>query len=229
MPVSPVPSSETEQIPWLTNFGSKFANYAGTLGFTPAEVTSAQLDIGYLIYLLNVRLPHVRQTLAATVEYKNFIKEGEASAPLPATLPGTLAPPDYPAPVLPGALTRIKKLVQNIKTRPGYTETIGQDLGIIAVDASASPEVPTLSLTNSTVGTVTLAWNKAGWTGVKIQSRTGNGNWQDLGVDLYSPYVDSRPLSVANQPEKREYRASYLDGDVAMTRFSQVLEVTVKA
>lgn len=229
MPVSPVPSSESEQIPWLTNFSPKLANYAATLGLQPAEVTAIQADVSYLIYLLNVRLPHERQTLAATVEYKNFMKEGDAALPLPATLPGTVAPPAYPAPVLPGALNRIRKLVLNIKTRAGYTETIGQDLGIIAVDSSATPDAPTLSLVNANAGNVTLAWNKSGWTGVKIQSRTGSGDWQDVGVDLYSPFVDTRPLTVANQPEKREYRASYLDGDAVMTGTSQVLEVTVGA
>jgi len=223
----PVPNSETDLIPWLTNFSPKLANYATTLGLLPAEVTATQADISYIVYLLNVRIPNERQTLAATVEFKNFMKDGDAAAPLPATLPGTVAPPAYPAAIQPGAMVRLRKLVQNIKTRPGYTETIGQDLGIIAVDESTAPTVPTLSLVNASAGNVTLNWNKAGWTGVKIQSRTGTGSWMDLGVDLYSPFVDTRPLTTPGQPEKREYRASYLDGDTVLSGTSQVIEVTV--
>ncbi len=227
MPGSPVPISEVELIPWLTNFSPKLANYATTLGLLPAEVTATQEDADYLIYLLNVRIPSERQTLAATVEYKNFIKDGDASAPLPATLPGTVAPPAYPASILPGAMTRLRKLVQNIKSRPGYTDTIGEDLGIIVTNDASAPVAPTLSLVNAVAGGVTLNWNKGGWTGVKIQSRTGNGNWMDVGMDLYSPFVDTRPLTTPGQPERREYRASYLDGDTVLTGMSQVIEVTV--
>jgi hypothetical protein len=224
---SPVPISETDLIPWLTNFGPKLSNYAATLGLAPTDVTATQTDIGYLIYLINVRVPSERQTLAATVEYKNFIKDGDAAAPLPATLPGTVAPPAYPAAILPGALVRLRKLVQNIKTRPGYTETIGLDLGIITSDDSTAPQVPTLALVSAVAGSVTFNWNKSGWTGVKFQSRTNGGAWIDLGVDLYSPFVDTRPLASAGLPETREYRAAYLDGDTVLSGSSQIVQVTV--
>lgn len=227
MPGSPVPNSETELVPWLTNFGPKLANYAFTLGLDPAEVTQTQAEIDFLVYLLNVRVPAERQTLAATVEFKNFIKEGDAAAPLPATLPGTVAPPAYPATVPAGVLVRLRKLVQNIKSRPGYTETIGQDLGIIATDGTAAAPAPTLTLVSATAGAVTLAWNKSGWTGVKVQGRSNGGAWTDLGVDLYSPFVDTRPLATPGSSETREYRAAYLDGDTVQPDYSQVLPVTV--
>jgi hypothetical protein len=224
---SPIPITESELVPWLTNFGPKLANYAATLNLDPADVTSTQADIGYVIYLINVRIPAERQSLSATVEYKNFIKDGDASAPLPATLPGTVAPPAYPAAILPGAMTRLRKLVQNIKTRPGYTETIGQDLGIIATDQSSAPQVPTLAPVSAVAGSVTFNWNKSGWTGVKLQGRTNGGPWTELGVDLFSPFVDTRPLAAPGMPETREYRAAYLDGDTALTGYSQVVQVTV--
>ncbi|MEO5916118.1 MAG: hypothetical protein ABIS50_17915 [Luteolibacter sp.] len=229
MPGSPVPNNETDLVPWLTNFGPKLSNYAATLTLDPAEVTATQADIGYIVYLINVRVPSERQTLAATVEYKNFMKDGDAAAPLPATLPGTVAPPAYPAAVVPGALVRLRKLVQNIKSRPGYTETIGQDLNIIVSGESAGPVAPTLTLVSAVAGAVTFDWNKSGWTGVKIQCRTNGGAWVDLGMDLYSPFVDTRPLAVAGQPENREYRACYLDGDTVMSTYSQVVQVTVAA
>src|SRR6478672_10315122 len=103
MPGSPVPNNETDLVPWLTNFSPKLGNYAATLGISPAELAATQADIDYVVYLINVRVPAERQSLAATVEYKNFMKDGDASAPLPATLPGTVAPPVYPAAIVPGA------------------------------------------------------------------------------------------------------------------------------
>lgn len=227
MPGSPVPNSETELIPWLTNFGPKLSNYAVTLSLDPDEVTQTRTEIDYVIYLLNVRVPAERQTLAATVEFKNFMKDGDAASPLPATLPGTVAPPAYPAPVPAGVMVRLRKLVQNIKSRHGYTETIGQDLGIISVDASAAVLAPTLTLVSATAGAVTLGWNKNGWTGVKVQGRANGGTWVDLGVDLFSPFVDTRPLAAPGTSETREYRAAYLDGDSVQAEFSQTLAVTV--
>ena len=143
---SPIPSTESELIPWLVNFGPKFANYAVTLGFTVPEVEQTQNEIDYLVYLLNVRVPAERQTLAATVEFKNFMKEGDGASSLPDTLPGSVPPPPYPAPVPAGILTRLRKLVQNIKTRPGYTETIGQDLAIVSGTSYPVEEFPTLTI-----------------------------------------------------------------------------------
>jgi hypothetical protein len=224
---SPIPNIEADLVPWLTNFGPKLTHYAVTLTLDPMEVTQTRLEIDYLIYMLNVRLPYERQTLAATVEFKNFMKDGDAAAALPNDLPGTAAPPAYPPAVPGGILTRLRKLVQNIKTRPGYTETIGQDLGIIATGETTAPDAPTLALVNNKAGSVTLNWNKAGWSGVRVQSRSNGGAWLDLGVDLYSPFVDTRPLAAPGQPENREYRAAYLDGDTQLNGFSQVLETAV--
>lgn len=230
---SPVPVSEVELVPWLGNFSSKFPNYAGTLGFSSSEIESARLESAYLAYLLNVLVPAERQSLAATVEYKNLMKDGDAASSLPLTLPGSNPPPPFtggPLPA-PGIVNRLRKLVQNIKSRPGYTDTIGQDLGIVTASGTASAEIPTLTVVTTPAGAVTIAWNKSGWTGIKVQSRnsngTGGGVWQDLGVDLYSPFVDTRPLLVGNQPEVREYRACYLDGDTPQPAWSQSLTLTV--
>lgn len=232
MPGSPIPQSETDLVPWLVNFSAKLPNYSTTLGFTAAELAQTQKEVAYLVYVLNVLSPTLKQTVAAVLEYKSLMKEGDAAAVLPITLPGTTLPPAAPSPPpAPGVLPRLRKLAQNIKSRPNYTEPMGQDLGIISGGGAAGPEVPTLTEVNATAGVVTLGWNKGGWTGVRVQSRavTGGtaGNWSDLGVDLYSPFVDTRPLAALNQPEAREYRAAYLDGDTALSAWSQTLAVTV--
>ena len=226
MATGPIPRIESELVPWLTNFGQKLAQYATTLGFTVPEVEQTQVEIDYVIYLLNVRLPYVRQTQSATVEYKNFILSGDPLLPAPTSLPGSVPPPAYPVPVPAGVLTRLRKLIQVIKTRPAYTEAIGLDLGLQSTSTN-SPETPTINLTHATAGAVTIGWNKAGWSGVRFQSRAKGGEWTDIGIDLHSPFVDTRPLGTPFQPEGREYRACYLDGDTPQPSFSPVLEVTV--
>jgi len=64
---------------------------------------------------------------------------------------------------------------------------------------------------------------------VKVQSRAqGTADWTDLGIDLFSPYVDTRPLLVANTSEVREYRMCHMDGDRPLMNWSSVSVVTVK-
>lgn len=235
---SPVPINEAELLLWLSNFSKKLPNYLPTLLLPPAEIEESLGDVEYLMYLLKDLLPTGRRTLAATVEFKNLIKNGEASEKLPETLPWVTPAPQFSGvPPKPGVMGRLRKLVQNIKTRPGYTETIGQDLNIVTgeADSGGGATVPTLTLISTSAGAVTLGWNKSGWTGVKIQSRSSGAGggaaaamvWQDLGIDLYSPFVDTRPLTVAGQPESREYRACYLDGDTPQADWSQALTLTV--
>jgi hypothetical protein len=157
------------------------------------------------------------------------MKEGEESADLPETIPGTTLPTPYAGEIpKPGTLIRLRLAVQNIKTRKGYTDVIGADLDIITHAGSDGPEAPTLSMSSFHAGSVTIGWNKSGWTGIKMQSRpqTG-GDWTDLGLNLYSPFVDHRSLSVPGQAEMREYRACYLDRDVPQDEWSQTLTVTV--
>ncbi|MES2708475.1 MAG: hypothetical protein V4726_17920 [Verrucomicrobiota bacterium] len=229
MPGSPVPTGETELVPWLINFSTKLAGYEATLGFQPGETSKTREELEYMVHLLNVLIPSLRKTLGAAVEFKSLMKDGEPSARMPDPLPGTVLPAAFTGtPPPPGVLTRLRRLVQNIKTRPGYTETIGQNLGMIGTVGGGGPEAPTLTVISVPAGAVTIGWNKSGWTGVKVQARkSGTESWEDLGVDLYSPFVDTRPLSLPNQPENREYRACYLDGDTAQADWSQVLALTV--
>lgn len=85
------------------------------------------------------------------------------------------------------------------------------------------------TLTKLRAGEITFDWNKSGWTGVKIQARAaGTLDWSDLGTDLFSPFVDSRPLATPSTPEVREYRACYLDKETPTLDWSAVLVVTVQ-
>lgn len=231
MPGSPVPNSETELIVWLTNFTAKLPKYLTTLGLTGDEWTEISGDAVYTIWLLKDYTPNLRKGLAAAVEFKNFMKDGDASARLPEVVPGTTPPEPYTGTLPPaGTLIRLRQAVQNIKTRKGYTDAIGEDLNIITHAETGGPEAPTLSLSSFHAGSVALAWNKSGWTGIKMQSRgEDGGGWKDLGVNLRSPFADSRPLAVPGRAEVREYRACYLDGDTPHDAWSQTLSVTVLA
>jgi len=231
MPGSPVPNNDNLLVPFLNNFVNKLNDHAATFGIAPAEMTVLLNERDMLVYLIDTRLPMAKATVSATVEFKNLLKEGEPSAALPSPLPGTVALPSYPTavpPLKPGIIKRLRKLVQTIKNHPNYTVAIGEELGILTGEGGGAAEAPELILLTDTAGNVSIGWNKEDWTGVKVQGRTPGGAWGDLGTDLFSPWVDTRPLTVPGTPETREYRMFYLDGDELQPTPSDVLVVTVK-
>lgn len=226
---SPIPSNDGDLLPWLQNFAIKIPTEGPPLGLTAPQVSSAVADCNMLIYLIQTHVGVTRQNAAAALQYKDLIKNGpigtpSSGVPVAATLP---APPPT---VAAGALPRLRLLVQELKNKPAYNAGIGTNLGIIAPAAVANTEPPNVTATDSHAGNVTLTWNKGGWSGVKVQTRAqGTVDWTDLGLDLFSPFVDTRPLLAANTPEVREYRMCHLDGDDALLNWSSVTVVTVKS
>jgi len=64
-------------------------------------------------------------------------------------------------------------------------------------------------------------------TGVRVESQRGaETGWAYLGVDLQSPYTDTRPPLAEGQPEVRKYRLRYLQGDQLTGDYSAVQSVT---
>ncbi|MBD0370055.1 MAG: hypothetical protein ICV60_04420 [Pyrinomonadaceae bacterium] len=114
---------------------------------------------------------------------------------------------------------------------PGYTESIGNDLGITGADSDGpslpendKPEAKAIALPNSQVR---IEFVKRNFDGVLIESRrTGEMEWAQLGTDNYSPYLDSRPPRTQGQPEVREYRLRYLSRDEAVGQWSDIISVT---
>ncbi len=110
----------------------------------------------------------------------------------------------------------------------GREVAIGTDLGIIVAAAAVDTAPPTVRVTDNHAGNTVFAWSKNGWSGVKIQSRAqGATAWTEMGQDMFSPWVDTRPLAVPNTPEMREYRMCHLDGDTPLLNWSDVTVVTV--
>lgn len=72
-----------------------------------------------------------------------------------------------------------------------------------------------------------LDFSKEKYDGVFIESRRpGEEDWQQLGVDNYSPFIDDRPPLEAGKPERREYRVRYLLRDQATGEWSDIVTAT---
>lgn len=225
-----MPRSEPELTIWLNNFAARFSAHATALGFTAAEASAVQADADMLQYLVGDLIPTFRNALQSRTTYKNMIKDGAAN-PVGGPVPAMPTVPAPPATVAPGIVPRLRQLIQRIQFAPAYTEAIGQDLGITddappdPVDpATAKPDVKAVALANSEVR---IEFVKEGFDGVAVETRhIGENSWTLLGVDNYSPYLDSRPPVTQGQAEVREYRLRYILKDKQVGEWSDIVSAS---
>ena len=230
------PSRMAEQPEWLGNFATKLPNYETPLGLPPAYVDACVASANFLIYVLDPWLTQVRGFGPAATTAMDLLISG--SGPAPVVLPVFTAPalPTGVAPVPPGALNRIFDMVQLVKSSPGYNDTIGQDLGIIASGTATPttmvadhmvPEVKFDTVRGATSEAVKIRFKKQGHGGVYIECKRGTEDWTFLAIDSESPYLDDRPLLTAATPEVRNYRLRYWDTGTPNGDWTEVATITV--
>jgi hypothetical protein len=224
------PSRITDQIPWLENFRTKLPGYETPLGLPPAHVDACVASCRFVIYILSQWLAAVRTFGPAATEAVDLLLSGEGpdAVVLPVFTPPTL--PTGVASVPPGALTRLFDLVALIKSSAAYTQTIGEDLGIVAPEDTADHPVPVFKLEavqGAACQAVKISFTKYNHMGVWIESRRGTGGFEFLAIDTESPYLDERPLLAAGQPEIREYRLRYWDKGTPNGDWTDTAKITV--
>ena len=201
-----------DQIVWLRNFRSKLPNYEAALNYQPQEVVTVLADCDLAIYLLGTYGETVRTFGLSATAAAHDLLDGEIGGHV--DLPGFTLPNNPPPPTggERGILRRIFAFVANLKTRPGYNDGIGEDLGIIGTASAKRGGAPEPK-GEARSGEVVLTFKKGGHMGVHIEGQVGNETtWQFLATDTASPYNDTRPLATPNQPEVRRYRMCYWDG-----------------
>jgi hypothetical protein len=224
-----------ERAEWHTNFATKLPVYASALTLTQAEEDNAVADNLMMAYALGGWIVTVREhatsctasldTLGYGTGSVNYAFPAEQLPPLP-TLPGSLTG------VKPGALQRTFDLVAVLKRSPGYTEAIGQDLGIVGEADTTVYTRPDFTLKVEGLGSggcncVKVRHKRYGHYAVAVYSRRGTGDWELLHISAESPYLDERALLVAGQPEIREYKMRFWDAGSENGEWSDVASVTV--
>lgn len=108
----------------------------------------------------------------------------------------------------------IARYAAQMKAHKDYTEALGCALGIVGAVTIIDPKDlrPTISL-RAFPGQVEVSFNLQTMKSITVYSRIkGTNGWEKLGNDKKPPFIDTRALQVANQPEVREYCARYFDG-----------------
>ena len=217
------PTTEAEQIIWLTHYSIKLPINGELCGIDAAEITRTQADIRCYIFILQQWHPATQRDAKEATEFKLFMLSGSGNDPLDYPKPTVF---DNPPPVTgPGIQKRLFSQIVRIKASLNYNEAIGKDLGIIAIPDTIDHPVPEYALTvllGAEAPVVRIDFTKYGHDGIYIESRTNGGDWTFLAIDTVKPYLDDRPLAPGNTHETREYRMRWWDKSIAHGEWTSI-------
>ncbi len=222
------PVTEADQVIWLSHYALRLPIMGPLCDISPEEITSTLEDINCHTWLMQTWHPATQSDAKKSTSFKRHIIEGDSADIEPYPLPSVFT--NTPKIVTPGIKKRLLNQVARIKTNLNYSETIGHDLGIIAVASNIEHliPVPTATVEQGINGNrVRIDFNKYGHDGVYIESRINNGDWVFLAIDTVKPYYDERALAAGNTHETREYRMRWWDKSIAHGEWSPVERVVL--
>lgn len=212
----------------LDNFSSKIEVYAPQFGLSPAEVTSIKNDSNYFVWTVS-SFQRVDTYKKNWTSYKTNLKKGitgSTNNEIPAPLSFEVAP----IAVENGILNRFTATVARIKAHPGYSKSIGMNLGIEStvtkqIDIENSKPILKISFR---VGKVHLQWKKGKFDGIAIEKDYGKG-FVPFDKDFRPNYVDNSPMPAVGEGEVWRYRAAYILNDELVGQWSDIVTISVNA
>ena len=198
------PDRQLEQQSWYTNFKQEVLAIAALLKLDPAIALAA--------------------TEAWLGGYGDWTKKRTAADGAAATLQGLEKP----------SADAVRAFVRLLKATPGVTPTMLATLRCATPDADPTThvdaQVPNLKM-SELGGHPSIGFTKHGHQGIILYSRrpdAGETEFEKLGLDTHSPYVDTRPSGVPGKPETREYCACYAHNDEPAGPLGPIFTVTVR-
>ena len=186
---------------WLKQFKDTIPTYAAELGLDAAQVTALQTSCDAIIGKIDDAVAAGSAAKSARSDRDNTIKT---------------------------EIAVIAKAIGDFKRVDGYTEAIGQDLGVIGeTDIFDSESYKPVLKGKAFPGYIEITYKKLGVDGLNFYSRLkGTADWTFIGFDIESPFHDTRALAEPNKPETREFCAQGVLNDVEIGLRSDIVEVT---
>ncbi len=216
-------ADDGSKILWLSNLAAKLPGHAGAIGVTAAEVAAVQADSLFFTYVCDARNQYNQKTKDWTA-YKNALRDGPAIGALPTAPALAAAPPAVP----PDIFGRASTLGARIKKHPGYTDAIGQDLGLIGAEQTIDLVnlKPILDI-EMQAGHPNIGWTKQGMDGLEIWVDRGAGGFIFLALDTIPGYLDTAALPAPGTSAVWKYKAIYRLNDEQVGQWSDVASVSV--
>ena len=221
------PTSMPAQLVLVQNFKAKIGNYASALPLTAAQVTAAVELCDAFVGSFNAA-EQCRQTMIAMTKWRDDIFSAEpVGAPSPA------------APVFPvvgavtytlGSVTQFFKLRDLIVASPGYSQAMGEDLGIVGAQViPPSPDQMTPQFKSVSVNgaTVNVSGSMQGMDAMRVEYAPNGGSFRTVAFLTNTPGGFTLSPEKPNQPETGQIRAVYIKRNSEVGNFSANYPVTV--
>ncbi|MBK9162421.1 MAG: hypothetical protein IPM21_00625 [Acidobacteria bacterium] len=195
----------------LTNFQGKISGYAAALGLLPAE-TGRFLLICEIFLTMDAHVESCKATMEALIEWRDRVLEDETDNGTPVDAPA-FTNFALPGGSFYGVLDEFRRMVDQLKTKDGYTFEIGEDLMIVGNEVGPTPEniSPQLTLEARPNYGVRVAGLMKGMSAVRIEyRRKGGPSWTMAGVLTNLPSEITIAPQTPGEPESGHIRAIYL-------------------
>jgi len=176
------PTSMPDQLVMFQNVRAKSDVYQTVLPLTVTQVERINLicDIFVNAYTFAAQ---AKSAMEGVTNWRDNIFTG---SPAGTAAP---APPTFVAATMPvgsfiGIFDEFRKMVDLIKSSPGYTRAIGEDLMIVApqnggadTNSPTNPVTPELKVSTASGYQVVIAGSLKGMDAMRVEYRPKNGNW----------------------------------------------------
>lgn len=215
------------QLVLVQNFGVKIANYATVLGMTPAQLDAAEALCSNFVSAFNAA-EQCKATMIAMTKWRDEVFYGEPAGG------AAQAAPVFP--VIPantytlGTVTEFFRLRDRIVASAGYTQAIGEDLGIVgATIVPPAPETVTPNLKTSSLGNyrVQISGSMQGADALRVEYAPSGGDFAPIAFLTNTPGSFQITPANPNQPESGVIRAVYIKKNEEYGNYSANYPVTV--
>ncbi|MGE3467740.1 MAG: hypothetical protein AB7J13_12485 [Pyrinomonadaceae bacterium] len=221
------PGSKPEQLVLVKNFQVKLPGHSAALGLTPAQITAAD-DLCNAFIGSVESTDQCKMSMQAMTQWRDQVLYGEPGDPAPAApVFNVVGPVTYTL----GVVTQFFALRDLIVASPGYTEAIGEDLGIVGAEKgnSLSPETTQPVFKSVTVNgnTVNVSGSMQGFDAMRVEYAPKNGDYRTVAFLTNTPGGFQVTTTTPNQPENGHIRAVYIKKNAEFGTFSADYPITL--
>jgi hypothetical protein len=229
------PETSQGRAEWWENILLHGAPLLATAGLEQSKIDGIMADAAWAVYSYGTLPQVVDRSLAEVSEYASAVAVGTCEAageklPAPPQSPEWPAPPSEP--IKPDLEHRRVEWVQEVKSLPGFSQEIGEALGLLPLPTvfnGGSYKADLHDLISTEPKTISGKFRKAHGNveGIVLRGRRkGSASWVELGRFKATPFSALVPVA-GSDPEDWQFQARALKRDIETGIGSDILDATV--
>lgn len=221
------PTTMSAKLVVVQNIKAKIGLYQSVLPLTPGQVSAAEKMCDGFVAAVTAT-DQCRQTMQAMTAWRDEILYGEPSGGAAPAPPTFAAPPSGGYSL--GIVKQLLELRDLIVASPGYTEAIGEDLGIVGSEEPKKPAsdyTPQLKTTTSAGYQINISGSMQGMDALRVEYARKGGTFQTVAFLTNTPGGFSVVPATPGQPETGHVRAVFIKKNEEFGNYSADYPVTI--